>query len=86
MTLPAESAEPDTTAVADQLGSAPTGTTTTVSTTGRRRAVVAIAVGNLLEWYDFAVYATLASILGPLPSFRISWHRSRSRPGSGSPC
>ncbi|QJY44493.1 MFS transporter [Pseudonocardia broussonetiae] len=60
MTVPADSApsgtaEPDTVAVVER----PTAAV-------RRRAVVAIAMGNLLEWYDFAVYATLASILGPL--------------------
>lgn len=33
---------------------------------GHRRAVVATAVGSLLEWYDFAVYAALASALGAL--------------------
>lgn len=32
----------------------------------RRRSVVAIGAGNLLEWYDFAVYASLASLLGKL--------------------
>ncbi len=30
----------------------------------RRRTVTAIAIGNLLEWYDFAVYASLASVIG----------------------
>jgi MFS transporter, MHS family, proline/betaine transporter len=30
----------------------------------RRRTLVALATGSLLEWYDFAVYASLASILG----------------------
>jgi MHS family proline/betaine transporter-like MFS transporter len=32
----------------------------------RRRAVTAVAVGNLLEWYDFAVYAGLAGVLAGL--------------------
>ncbi|WP_224404044.1 MFS transporter [Pseudonocardia sp. ICBG1034] len=32
----------------------------------RRRAVLAIGAGNLLEWYDFAVYASLAGTLGVL--------------------
>lgn len=32
----------------------------------RRRTVTAIAIGNLLEWYDFAVYASLASVIGAL--------------------
>lgn len=32
----------------------------------QRRAVTATAIGNLLEWYDFAIYASLASVLGPL--------------------
>lgn len=30
----------------------------------RRRAIIAMAVGNLLEWFDFAVYAYLATIIG----------------------
>lgn len=60
MTVPAEStpaerSEPDPAAVVERPTPA-----------GRRRAVAAIAIGNLLEWYDFAVYATLASVLGPL--------------------
>ncbi|GAA4700231.1 glycine betaine/L-proline transporter ProP [Pseudonocardia yuanmonensis] len=54
MTVPAESAEPEV-----QVVELPTAA-------GRRRAISAIAIGNLLEWYDFAVYATLASVLGPL--------------------
>jgi MHS family proline/betaine transporter-like MFS transporter len=32
----------------------------------RARAVVAVAVGNLLEWYDFAVYAGMAALLATL--------------------
>ncbi|MBW0114841.1 MFS transporter [Pseudonocardia abyssalis] len=32
----------------------------------RTRAVVAVAVGNLLEWYDFAVYAGMAALLATL--------------------
>lgn len=32
----------------------------------RRRSVLAIGAGNLLEWYDFAVYASVASLLGTL--------------------
>ena len=32
----------------------------------RRRAVSAVAIGNLLEWYDFAVYAGLAGVLATL--------------------
>lgn len=32
----------------------------------RRRSVTAIGAGNLLEWYDFAVYASLASVLAKL--------------------
>ncbi|MBN9008073.1 MAG: MFS transporter [Rhizobiales bacterium] len=31
---------------------------------GRRRAIFAAGVGNVLEWYDFTVYAYLAAILG----------------------
>lgn len=58
MTVPAESTpaeRPDPAAAVERPTPA-----------GRRRAVAAIAIGNLLEWYDFAVYATLASVLGPL--------------------
>ncbi|MDP6515517.1 MAG: MFS transporter [Alphaproteobacteria bacterium] len=29
----------------------------------RRRAIVAAAIGNLLEWYDFAVYGFMATVL-----------------------
>ena len=32
----------------------------------RRRAVVAMSVGNMLEYYDFAGYAVLATIIGKL--------------------
>jgi MHS family proline/betaine transporter-like MFS transporter len=32
----------------------------------RRRAVLAAGVGNVLEWYDFTVYAYLAVVLGKL--------------------
>lgn len=32
----------------------------------RRRTVIGLATGNILEWYDFAVYSSLASILGAL--------------------
>ncbi|WP_177238838.1 MFS transporter [Pseudonocardia ammonioxydans] len=32
----------------------------------RRRSIFAIGAGNLLEWYDFAVYASVASLLGSL--------------------
>jgi MHS family proline/betaine transporter-like MFS transporter len=35
-------------------------------TVSRRRAVLAAGVGNVLEWYDFTVYAYLAVILGKL--------------------
>lgn len=34
------------------------------STTAARRAVSAAVVGNVLEWYDFAVYGFLAAIIG----------------------
>jgi MHS family proline/betaine transporter-like MFS transporter len=37
---------------------------TTVDILGRRRAIFAAGVGNVLEWYDFTVYAFLAAILG----------------------
>ncbi len=43
-----------------------TGTTDPVGVPLRRRAVAAVAVGNLLEWYDFAVYASVAGLLGRL--------------------
>ena len=29
-----------------------------------RRAVTAAVVGNVLEWYDFAVYSFLAGVIG----------------------
>lgn len=38
----------------------------TRSTKERRRAIVAGAVGNILEWYDFIVYAFVASTIGAL--------------------
>ncbi|WP_224390025.1 MFS transporter [Pseudonocardia sp. ICBG1293] len=63
MTVPAENTAENT------AGSTRPGTVAAVArptAAGRRRAVAAIAIGNLLEWYDFAVYATLASVLGPL--------------------
>ncbi|MER6936105.1 MFS transporter [Nocardioides sp. NPDC127514] len=31
-----------------------------------RRSIIAVSAGNVLEWYDFAVYASVASILGSL--------------------
>ena len=31
--------------------------------TGGRRAIIAAALGNMLEWYDFAVYGFMATIL-----------------------
>jgi MHS family proline/betaine transporter-like MFS transporter len=31
---------------------------------GRTRAIVAAAIGNMLEWYDFTVYALFASYVG----------------------
>ncbi|MEU7815310.1 MFS transporter [Pseudonocardia sp. NPDC049154] len=37
-----------------------------VTPRARRRAVTAVAIGNLLEWYDFAVYAGLAAVLAGL--------------------
>jgi MHS family proline/betaine transporter-like MFS transporter len=33
------------------------------ATTGRNRAVAAAVIGNVLEWYDFAVYAFVAVII-----------------------
>ena len=32
----------------------------------RRRNVLSGAIGNVLEWYDFAVYGTMAPVLGKL--------------------
>jgi MHS family proline/betaine transporter-like MFS transporter len=32
-------------------------------TDNSRRAISAAAIGNLLEWYDFGVYAYLASLI-----------------------
>lgn len=37
-----------------------------VSRSSRRIAVIGAGVGNVLEWYDFTVYAYLAGILGKL--------------------
>ena len=34
------------------------------STSAARRAVTVAVVGNVLEWYDFAVYGFLAAIIG----------------------
>jgi MHS family proline/betaine transporter-like MFS transporter len=42
------------------------GASTSSFTASRRRAVLAAGVGNVLEWYDFTVYAYLAVILGKL--------------------
>jgi MHS family proline/betaine transporter-like MFS transporter len=36
------------------------------SQTGPYRNVLSGAIGNVLEWYDFAVYGSLAPILGEL--------------------
>ena len=30
---------------------------------GSRRAIIAAVLGNILEWYDFAVYGFMATIL-----------------------
>jgi MHS family proline/betaine transporter-like MFS transporter len=38
-------------------------TATSSHPTGTRRAVTAAVIGNVLEWYDFAVYAFVATIL-----------------------
>lgn len=37
-----------------------------LGSTARRRTITATTIGNLLEWYDFAVYAALSSVLGAL--------------------
>ncbi|MFA9473663.1 MAG: hypothetical protein ACERJ2_03745 [Filomicrobium sp.] len=36
------------------------------SQTNMRRNITSATVGNVLEWYDFAVYGTLAPVLGKL--------------------
>ncbi|QCI68341.1 MFS transporter [Phreatobacter stygius] len=40
--------------------------TTTVEQPSRTRAIVAGSVGNVLEWYDFAVYAFLVPVISSL--------------------
>ena len=37
-----------------------------VDSATRRRALIAGAVGNFMEWFDYAVYAFLASVIGAL--------------------
>ena len=37
--------------------------TTTTKHSNANRALTAAAVGNVLEWYDFAVYAYMATVL-----------------------
>ena len=34
------------------------------ATTASRRAITAACVGNAMEWYDFAIYGALATIIG----------------------
>lgn len=36
------------------------------SSSGNVRTVVAVAIGNMMEWYDFALTATLAQYLAPI--------------------
>jgi len=36
-----------------------------VASLARRRALGAAVIGNVLEWYDFAVYAFLATVILP---------------------
>ncbi|WP_224401178.1 MFS transporter [Pseudonocardia sp. ICBG1034] len=54
----------DPTTAESAVASAPTAPPPTDR--ARRRAVTAVAIGNLLEWYDFAVYAGLAAVLATL--------------------
>lgn len=44
----------------------PTTANTSAEAPNSRRAVAAASVGNAIEWYDFAVYGALASIVTPL--------------------
>lgn len=37
-----------------------------ITSTGRRRAIVAAAVGNFVEWFDFSVFAYFAVVIAPL--------------------
>jgi hypothetical protein len=45
----------------------------------RRRALTAGSVGNLVEWYDFALYGAVATLLGAGSSPKPT------RPAGGSP-
>ena len=40
--------------------SAPGGSSANLTTAGRARAIIAGSMGNLIEWYDFYVYAFTA--------------------------
>lgn len=42
------------------------------TTATRRRLTLAGTIGNVLEWYDFAVYGFLAPIMAPLFSPRTT--------------
>lgn len=44
----------------------PTVATTAADGMNSRRAMVSAAVGNTVEWYDFAIYGAFASIITPL--------------------
>ncbi|MQA84180.1 MAG: MFS transporter [Streptosporangiales bacterium] len=37
-----------------------------MDTRSRRKAVAAAVIGNFIEWYDFSVYAFLATVIAPL--------------------
>ena len=39
---------------------------TEAPSSGSRRVILAGLIGNVMEWYDFAVYGYFASVIGPL--------------------
>jgi len=53
-----------------------------------RQAVGAAVIGNVLEWYDFAVYAYLAGVIGKsfFPLRATTTSGVRRSPHSGFPC
>ena len=38
----------------------------TVPRTSKKRVIIAGAIGNVMEWYDFAIYGYFASVIGKL--------------------
>ena len=51
---------------APTIASAPANASTQTSRAARTRLVMAAAVGNALEFYDFTVYAFFALVIGKL--------------------